>query len=290
MRRAFFVLSLMASVPAMAEKPWEARVNLAVPVPVELPAVPPTNPFATSLATLPAPVSTPLREKFSGTFSVLASLYVDAEGVTRRAVFTQAPLPGLVDALRPDVLEMTFKPARVSGSPVSVWLAVGIDLHGRIDEGRVTRIQPTAPDPATPPASEPVSTPSVEAQDRELPATSVERLDQLPSPKHVRAKAKGRAWHQGIRALAEISEAGHCQRVVFLSCPDGLRPWLLASMGAWTFRPATTKDGPATAWVQFDGEIELEMGTLSSDTLRVIGQGLSARAAAQPAGGPPPGA
>jgi len=290
MRRTSILLILVASAPALAEKPWEARVNLAVPVPVELPAVPPTNPFATPLTTAPAPVSTPLREKFPGTFSVLASVYVDTAGASRRVVFTQLPLPGLADALRPEVAELAFKPARSAGSAVATWLPIGIDLRGRINEGRVTRLQPTAPDPSTPPVPEAAPIPAVEAQDLELTATPVERVDQLPTPKHFRARVNDRSWHQGLRVLAEIDGTGHCQRVVFLSCPEGLRPWLLASMAGWTFRPATTKDGPLTAWVQLDGEIEVEMGDLASDALRVMGQGWSPRAAAQPAGGPPPGA
>jgi hypothetical protein len=289
MRRTLIALSLVASMPALAEKPWETRVNLAVPVPVELPAVPPTNPFATPLATLPAPVATPLREKFQGTFTVLASVYVDTEGTSRHVVFTQLPLPGLSDALRPEVFDLTFKPGRSSGAAVSTWLPIGIDLHGRIDEGRVARLQPTAPDPATPPVPEPAPTPLVEAQDLELPATPIERLDQLPSPKHSKVRVNGRSWHQGIRVLAEISAGGHCQRVVFLSCPDGLRGWLLASMAAWTFRPATTNAGPLTAWVQLDGDVELELGYLSADALRIMSQGWSPRGGAQAAGGRPPG-
>ena len=290
MRRALIVLSMVVSVPVLAEKPWEAHVNLTVPIPVELPAVPPTNPFSTTLASAPVPVSTPLREKFPGTFSVLASVYLDNGGVTRRVVFTQIPWPSLADALRLKISETTFTPARSSGGVVPVWLPLAIDLRGRVDEGRVLRLQPTAPDPASPPTLEPVPVPAVEARDLELPATPIERVDQLPSPKRFRARVNGHSWHQGIRVLAEISGAGRCQRVVFLSCPEGLRPWLLASMAAWTFRPATTKDGPVTAWVRLDGEIEVEMGDFASDALRVMRQGWSPRGAAPAAGGPPPGA
>ena len=290
MRRALIVLSVLMALPVMAEKPWESHVNLAVPIPVELPAVPPTNPFVTPVATSPAPAATPLREKFPGTFSVLASVYLDNAGVVRRVVFTQNPWPSLEDALRLKIFETTFTPARSSGAAVSVWLPVAIELRGRVDEGRVIRLQPTAPDAATPPGLEPVPVPAVETRDLELPATPLERVDQLPSLKRFRARVDGTAWQQGIRLLAEVTGAGHCQRVVFLSCPEGLRPWVLASMAAWTFRPAMTKDGPVTAWVRLDGEIAVEMGDFASDALRVMRQGWSPHGAAQAAGGPPPGA
>ena len=290
MRRSLIVLTLIASAPAWAQKPWEVRADLPVPVVVEMPAVPPTNPFAMPLATAPAPVSTPLREKFAGVFTALASVYVDAQGGVRRVVFSQLPLPSLGDALRPTIAATVFTPARSSGAVVPVWLPLAVDLHGRVQEGRVIGIKPTLPDPATPPAVEPSPYPTAEAGDLELPATPAERVDQLPSPKRFRARVDGGLWRQGIRLLAEVSDAGRCQRVVFLVCPDGLRPWLLASIADWTFRPGTTKDGPVTAWVQLDGEIEVKMGDLASDALRVLRQGWSPRAAAPGAGGLPPGA
>ncbi|MGD1146609.1 MAG: hypothetical protein ABR961_01500 [Thermoanaerobaculaceae bacterium] len=290
MRRALIVLSLIASVPALAQKPWETRADLPVPVPVELPAVPPTNPFAAPLLTAPTPVSTPLREKFSGMFTVLASVYVDADGGARRVVFTQLPWPDLADALRPTIAATVFTPARSSGAAVPVWLPLAIDLHGRVQEGRVTGLQPGVPEPAAPPAVEPSPIPSPEARDLELPFTPTERVDQLPSPKRFRARVDGRSWRQGIHLLAEVTGVGRCQRVVFLACPEGLRPWLLASMAEWTFRPGTTKDGPVNAWVQLDGEIEVKVGDLASDVLRVMRQGWSPHAAAPGAGGLPPSA
>ncbi|MEP0773617.1 MAG: hypothetical protein HRF46_04560, partial [Acidobacteriota bacterium] len=47
MRRSPVALAALLAIvpwrPAGAERPWEARVNLPVPVPVELPVLPPTN-------------------------------------------------------------------------------------------------------------------------------------------------------------------------------------------------------------------------------------------------------
>ncbi|HVN75643.1 MAG TPA: hypothetical protein VMT19_04950 [Thermoanaerobaculaceae bacterium] len=290
MRRALIIVSLIASVPAAAQKPWEARADLPVLVPIELPAIPPTNPFATPVETAASPIATPLREKFSGSFSVGASAYVDNDGAVRRLVFTQLPWPALADSLRPAIMGTAFTPARVSGAVVPVWLPLAVDLKGRVREGLVARLQPSAPEPATPPVVDPTAVPTPEARDLELPATPIDRIDQMPSPKRFRARVDNRSWRQGIRLLVEVSATGRCGKVVFLSCPEGLRPWLLASMAGWTFHPATSKEGPVTAWVQLDGEIEVEVGDLSSDTLRVMRQGWSPRGGAQSAAAPPPGA
>jgi hypothetical protein len=290
MRRLLPIVIVLASVSALAQKPWELRVDLPVPVPLELPAVPPTNPFATPVVTPPAPVATPLRAKFPDTFTVLASAYIDAQGVCRRVVFTRLPWPGLASALRPIISGTAFTPARASGTPVPVWLPIGIDLKGRIDEGRVARVQGQAPDPAVPPAVEPDVPPTADAGDAGLQATPVERVEQLPNPKRFRVRIDGVPWRQPFRLLAEVGADGRCQRVVFLACPEGLRRWLLASMAAWTFQPASGTGGPVAAWVQLDGEIELEMGNLSSNALKVMREGWSPGAAAPAAAGPPPGA
>ncbi len=290
MRRLLPVVMVLASASALAQKPWELRVDLPVPVPVELPAVPPTNPFAAPVVSAPVPVATPLLAKFPGTFGVLASAYIDAQGACRRVVFTRLPWPGLADALRPIITATSFTPARASGAPVPVWLPLGIDLKGRIDEGRVARVQGSAPEPAAPPAVEPEPGPETDARDAELPASPVDRVEQLPSPKRFRVRIDGRSWRQPFRLLAEVGPDGHCRRVVFLSCPDGLRGWVLASMASWTFRPAAGAGGPVAAWAQLDGEIEVEMGDLASDALKVMRQGWAPGAAAPTAAGPPPGA
>jgi hypothetical protein len=264
---------VLLSVPALAQKPWETKVDLAVPVPLELPAIPPTNPFAAPVVSPPSPVATPLREKFPDTFTVLAAIYVDSEGTSRRLVFTRLPLPSLGNDLRQKVSELSFTPARSSGAAVPVWVPLAIDLKGRVEEGRVSKIQASAPEAGAPPIPEAALSPTPEARDLEFPATPLDKVDQMANPKRPpRIRATGRAWRQAVHLLAEVTAEGRCQRVVFLSCPEGLRPWLLASMGSWTFRPGASASGPVTAWVQLDGEIEVEVGDLASEALRVTRQ------------------
>ena len=281
----------LLSIPALAQKPWEMKVDLPVPVPLELPSVPPTNPFAAALLSAPAPVATPLREKFSDTFTVAATLYVTGEGETRRVVFTRLPWPGLANDLRPQLSELKFTPARASGAAVPVWVPLAIDLKGRVAEGHVSRMLGSAPEPGTPPSLEPAAAQAPDARDLELPATPPDKVDQTANPKRPpRIRAEGRTWRQSVRLLAEVSPEGRCQRVVFLACPEGLRPWLLASMASWTFRPGVAQAGPVTAWVQLEGEIELEVDDLASESLRVTRQVASPPAVAPSAAGRPPGA
>lgn len=290
MRRLVPVVMVLASASALAQKPWELRVDLPVPVPVELPAVPPTNPFAAPVATPPLPVATPLRAKFPATFVVLGSAYIDAQGVCRGVVFTRLPWPGVATALRPLLAATRFSPARASGAAVPVWLPLGIDLTGRIDSGRVALVQGATPDATVPPTVEARPAPAADANDAGLPATPMDRVDQLPNPKRFRVRIDGGPWRQPFRLLAEIGADGRCRRVVFLACPEGLRGWLLASMAEWTFRPAAGAAGPVAAWVLLDGEIEVKMGDLASDALKVMRQGWSPGAAAPTAAVPPPGA
>jgi hypothetical protein len=291
MRRVTMLSLLLLSAPVLAQKPWEARVDLPVPVPLELPAVPLTNPFAAPVLSPPSLVATPLREKFTNTFTVLASAYVSSEGSCRRVVFTRMPLPGMDTELRQAVSELNFIPARAGGAAVPSWLPLAIDLKGRVNEGRVTKLQATSPDPSTPPVPEVAATPTPDARDLNMPATPLARLEQLASPKRSpRMRVDGHTWRQPIRLLADVSVEGRCQRVVFLTCPEGLRPWLLASMAAWTFRPATGKAGPVQAWALLEGEVEVEVGNLASEGLRVMQAASYPSAAARSAADLPRGA
>jgi hypothetical protein len=271
MRRTTTLALILLSAPALAQKPWEARVDLPVPVPIVLSEVPPTNPFAAPVVSPPSVLTTPLREKFVDKFTVLATVYVNSDGACSRAVFTRVPWPGIEADLRKELFDLTFVPARAGGTPVPVWLPVAIDFKGRINKGKVITLQAVTPDPATPPVPEVAAVPTPDPRDLGLPATPMTRVEQLANLKRPpRFSIDGRGWRQSIRLLAEIGAEGRCQRVVFLACPEGLRSWLLASMGAWTFRPATAASGPAAAWAMLEGEVELEVADLDSEALRVI--------------------
>jgi hypothetical protein len=271
MRATTFLALILLSTAALAQKPWETKVDLPVPIPIELPAVPPTNPFAAPVVTPPSVLTTPLREKFVDKFTVLATAYVNSDGACSRAVFARMPWPGIETDLRQALAELTFTPARAGGTPVPVWLPVAIDFKGRINKGQMTKLQALTPDPAAPPVPEVVAIPTPDARDLGLPATPLARVEQLANLKRPpRFSIDGRAWAQPIRLLAEIGADGRCQRVVFLACPEGLRSWLLASMAAWTFRPASAASGPVAAWAMLEGDVELQVADLDSEALRVI--------------------
>ncbi len=273
MRRAAAPLAVLllalAARPATAEKPWEIKVNLPVPVPVELPAVPPTNPFATPLEEPPVVVASPMVEKLDSVFRTTAALYVDTAGVVRRAVFLQVSLPGLNEELRQALLETSFTPGRALAGQSNAWLDVGIDLEGRVDSAKVVGLRAVPPDPAVPPVPEADSYPAVDPRDLQLSATPVESLEQLPMPKSFRVRLSSRSWRQEFRLLAEVSPQGRCTRVVFLSCPTGLRRYLLASLASWAFRPAQARGASVTAWVNVEGTLEVEVGTLRANALKV---------------------
>lgn len=253
----------------LAQKPWETRVNLPVPAPLELPVVPPTNPFAAPLDAAPTIAASPLVEKLDSVFRSTAALYVDASGMVRRAVLLDMPFPGLGDELRQALLETSFTPGRSFSGQGSTWMDVGVDLEGRVDRAKLLALRAVPPDPAVPPVPDGVPHPQVDQRDLQLPATPVQSLDQLPVPKSFRARLSSRSWRQEFRLLAEISPEGRCTRVVFLSCPSGLRRFMLASLSGWTFGPAKAGGSPVSAWVRVEGALEVEVGTLRANALRV---------------------
>jgi hypothetical protein len=290
MRLATAGLVALVAIPAAAQKPWEVRVDLPMTVPIEMPAVPPTNPFAADLVAPPLHVQTALREKLDATFVVQGAAYIDPSGACRRVVFLRLPLPGIATDLQEALQETDFTPARSLGSAVATWLPFTVELQGRVRGGEVVRMQAVAPVAGQPPTPDTVAMPSADARDLALPNAPVEQLDQMPAAKRFRARTSSRTWNQRVRLLVEVAPEGRCARVVFLSCPDGLRAWLLASLGGWTFTPGRGSDGPVAAWVQLDGELEVEVSGLESEVLRVSRQSSYPRAAGGSAAARPPGA
>jgi hypothetical protein len=92
-----------------------------------------------------------------------------------------------------------------------------------------------------------------------------------------------------VRFLADVGPSGRCERVVFLSCPEGLRPWLVASLANWSFRPGHDRAGPVDAWVTVTGEVEIDLSTLRADTVRLIPRSSYPGEVAEPGVDPPPG-
>lgn len=289
MRTRAVLATLLIAAAAAAEKPWETRLDLVVPVPVELPAVAPHNPFATPVTSGPAVVSMPLRTKHTGTFPVTVAVYVDSNGTCQRSVLVRAPWAGLGAEIQAAFAAATFTPGRSVGGPAATWLPAVVDLRGRIDRGRVLTIQVSLPDPETPPAVEAPPIPSAEPRDLALQAVPVERLDQLPTPRRFRARVNTRTWRESVRFLAEVGASGKVERVVFLACPDGLRGWLLASLAGWSFRPAQDESGPVKAWGVVDATLEVTADDLAADTLRIGRETLYPRADAPPVAGRPRG-
>jgi hypothetical protein len=269
MRRAAPLLALLLAAPTLAQKPWEQRVDLDVTVPVELPALPTINPFARPLLVQPAPIATPLVAKFTVAASARGSAYIDGQGMCRRVSFAALPLPYVGDPLQSAFREGEFIAGRTTGGPAATWWPFAVDLTGRIKEGTVVRVVPAPPPPAELPAPEGAVAIVAPPAEPGMPATPLEQLAQPPTAKRFRARIDSRDWTQKVRLLAEVAPDGRCARVVFLSCPEGLRRWLLASLASWTFRPGEDNAGPVTAWVQLDVDLGLSVGSFESGIPRL---------------------
>ena len=269
MRRAAPLLALLLAVPTFAQKPWEQRIDLSVTVPVELPALPTINPFARPLLVQPVPMATPLAAKFTVAANARGTAYIDAQGSCQRVRFSSLPLPFAGEELQQAFREAVFVPGRAASGPAASWWPFAVDLTGRIKEGTVVRVQPAPPPAGELPVPETAAAAEPGPAEAGLPATPLEQFSQPPAAKRFRARIDGRDWAQRVRLLAEISPEGSCTRVVFLSCPEGLRRWLLASLASWTFRPGEDTAGPVTAWVQLDAELRVETGSLEGGMPRL---------------------
>jgi len=260
-------VSLAAGAP-----PWEARIDVPLPTPGELPAIPDTNPFAQVLDTPPVLRATPLQDRYDATLTVEVAAYIDASGRVRRVVPVRTTLPGLETEILANLLETSFASGRAANRDTATWLTLGVDLSGRINRGRAVRIEASAPRAADLPEAVVPPFPGTSPQDLELPATPVEQLERTPSPRRFRTRVSSRTFRQPLWLLVKVDEQGKARQVVFLDCPEGLRPWLLDSLGGWGFQPATRQGRPVAAWAQVEGDLEVDLGTMSTETLRVIRQ------------------
>lgn len=270
MRAALLVgLLLLADEASKGPKPWERKVQLPVPVPMALPEVQPTNPFFRPLRALPQPKQTPLRKDFPVTVPVSFAVYLERSGECLRARPLTNPLPGVLEPVRQALSETSFTPAKAFGQPAPLWLDVGLDLRGEVKEGRLSQLQVVAPDAAETPQVENLPLPPPDLRDSQLPATALEQLSAWPVPKRFAAKVPSQELRQAIKLLAEVGTDGKVKRVVFLFCPEGLRSWVLASAASWLFSPPQGDAGPVSAWVVLTGTLEVRMGTLRAEGLRV---------------------
>ncbi len=215
-----------------------------MPVPIELPRVPATNPFAVPLTVQPVALETPLADRLDVAVTAEAAAYVDAYGTCRRVVFTRLPLPGLAPDLQESLAETAFTrrpPSRRDGSHLgspSPWTSADASTAARSCVSHCCRQtswrrQRQSAQPA----------PAPEPRDLQIPTTRVEQLDQLPTVKRFRVTVGGHDVRQGVRLMLEIGSDGRCLGRCSVSCPDGLRQWLLRSLAEWRFRPQSA-DGP----------------------------------------------
>ncbi len=264
--------ALLVASPLWAQRPWEQRVDFPVDVPVALPTIPLDNPFFVAADEPATVLQTPLQRHVEGVFPLEAGIYVDAKGVCQRVVVQSSALPGTTSEVVSELSSTKFSPALLGGTPVPSWVTVRLDLAGRITGGTWQRLRTLVPEPERPPELEREAAPPFERRDLQLPASPVDALDQLPLPRRFRLRVGALAFSCKVRLAVEVGTSGTCQRVVFLACPEGLRPWLLGSAATWSFRAARRGGLSVASWVLLEGEVAVETSSLTTDALRVLRQ------------------
>jgi len=271
--RTWLTLSVMivaALAGAAGDDAWERRVDLETPVPMQLPELPSGNPFAVAVATPPQVQSTSLLEKFDTTVSVPVAVYIDREGECKRAVPLADPLPGIGRQTATELTGEKTGPATSLGSAVPVWRTLRIRMEGRIKEGSLSGMAISPVEEGPPPVADVVEPPEPTAMDLQLPDTPDDLVDRQPDVARWNAKAKLDEIRGRVRLLAEVDDTGRATRVVFLSGPEGLQPWLLRSMRGWRFSPATGVAGePLASWALMDFAVTAETGSWRSQSVGV---------------------
>jgi len=255
----------------LAQPPDEQAASIQVPVPLELPKLPPGNPFRTAASQLPKLADQPLARKHNLTFTAQAALYVGSTGEVLRVVVLDQAIPDTAGEIYQDLAKAKFRPARQLGSDVPVWLNLQISLAGTVKKGTVRGVKITPVPEGEPPVPEQAQPPQASPRDKNAPTTSLADLDRLPEARSLNVSVGGKIVRARLRLLLNVDAAGRCARLLQLSGPPGLNSWILASAGSWTFEPGRDAEGtPVPSWILMDLEVEVQTSSWKMRNVQVM--------------------
>jgi hypothetical protein len=249
---------------------WQQRLDVEIPLPVPSVAVEAANPFASEVDALPTLRSFEPPRKIDASGRAVVAAYIDVEGDCLGAVPLEVPFPGLRSALVEGLMDGRFEPAQQGGRAVASWPVVEIRVEGRLKEAEVLAQNLALPDPTTPPTptAPPGIRPSSQLLDRRY--ATPDGLTSLASPKNIRVRASSNEPEVSIQALVHITADGRCDRFVPLLMDSGLNRWFSGYLATWRLDPATVGGAPTDAWMVYTARIRMEMGSLSSESYRVV--------------------
>ncbi len=258
------------SAQTSANRAWQQRLSLEIPLPVPAVELESVNPFALPVDTPPKFLTSAAPAKVPVAGPAVIAAYVDAKGECLGAVPLDLPFPGLTSVIVEELTGKRFEPALVGAAPAPSWVVMQARLEGRVKESQAAEPQFTPPDPTTPPIPSQPSTISPSGHLLRLPVTQTADLTSLASPKRFKIKAPGQEAGIVISALVHVTSGGLCDRFVPLDLPSGLTPWLSAYLDTWRLEPATRDGQPVESWVIYSGRVQLKISGLNSTEIRVL--------------------
>lgn len=274
-RRACFVaLILVWTAPAVSQddpsRAWQRRLAVEIPLAVPVVEMSAVNPFATTVDEPPRRIEATPPEKLDVAGTAVVAAYVDSAGQCRGAVPLEMPFPGLTSVAIQEVTSARWEPATAGAATVPAWAVIEIDFEGRVKEGQLRSETLVMPDPAAPPQPTVSAVLDPPGSLEGAAYTPVAEVTGMPSPRRIRARIPSRDLETPVRALVHITAEGRADRFVPLDLEQGLARWLSAYLASWRLEPGRRHGEPVDAWVIYQARAVLEMGSLSSEDVRVV--------------------
>jgi hypothetical protein len=267
---ALVVVATTAAAQTAANRAWQQRMDVEIPLPIPLVELEAVNPFAVEVDETPKVIraTTPRKVDIIGAATVAA--FVDAKGVCLGAVPLELPVPGLTAPLVEDLNGIRFDPALAGSAPQPSWVVVEIAMEGRVKEAEIIDQTLVMPNPSKPPVpNQPVAM-KPPGSLRDLKATPHAQLSKLAAPRRIKVSAPGRDDEIHVRALVHVTENGRCDKYVPLELYGGLNPWFSGFLASWQVQPATRDGAPVATWVEYSARFRMKLSGVSSTTSRVV--------------------
>lgn len=265
-----WVMAGVVSAQTGPRRAWQQRLEVKVPTAVPLVALEATNPFASPVDVGPALLTAVPPRKLPVAGRALLAAYVEPKGECAGAVPIELPFPGLTGELTSELMRTRFNPARVGAETVASWTVLEITLAAKVKESAVTEQLIELAEAEKPPRQISAEPRYSAGRLAALPAAAHSELTSVAVPKRLSVRSSGGDNEVAIKALVHVTEDGACDRFVPLEVPSGLTSWLSAFVASWRVEPARRGDEPVDCWLVYTARVRIQLGSISSTSVRVL--------------------
>jgi len=264
------VTSNGVAAPIQADRAWQQRLHIEMPLSVPVVQLETANPFSVDLDVSPTLVSSTAPRKLELKGEAVVAGYIDTRGQCLGVVPLETPFPGLTSGLVTVMTSNRFEPARLGKQATPTWVVVGVNFETKVKEATILHQELTIPNPEIPPS--PMSPAPVRppGQLLNLPFSPPSGLRELAVPKRIKVRLSGRTTDITIRALVHITKDGRCDRYVPLEMFSGFDLWFARYLATWNLQPGQRNGVAVDSWAVYTSRITVKMGGLDSTNYRTI--------------------